>query len=176
MSVWTDEAVTKLAKLWRDGLSCTQISRQIPGTTRNSIIGKVIRLGLPSHSRSQVRPMLVQRKTYAAPPPPAAPKPKLAPRDGNVIALVAPGNGVDLISSPEATRTWRGNALPGRHQCKWPLGDPAKSGFTFCDRVAVLRDDGTERPYCGFHCELAFMPPKARNSGRELVRGLRRYI
>ncbi len=43
---WTDDRVTLLKKLWTDGLSASQIAKQLGGVTRNAVIGKVHRLGL----------------------------------------------------------------------------------------------------------------------------------
>ena len=43
---WTDERVELLKKLWQDGLSASQIAKQLGGVTRNAVIGKVHRLGL----------------------------------------------------------------------------------------------------------------------------------
>ena len=38
--------VETLKKLWLDGLSASQIAKQLGGVTRNAVIGKVHRLGL----------------------------------------------------------------------------------------------------------------------------------
>lgn len=47
-SIWRIPANDELVKkLWADGLSASQIAAQIPGTSRNSIIGRVRRLKLP---------------------------------------------------------------------------------------------------------------------------------
>jgi len=43
---WTDERVEQLKQLWTEGLSASQIARQLGGVTRNAVIGKVHRLGL----------------------------------------------------------------------------------------------------------------------------------
>ncbi|MCL5778227.1 GcrA cell cycle regulator [Limibaculum sp. FT325] len=43
---WTDERVEKLKELWADGMSASQIAKQLGGVTRNAVIGKVHRLGL----------------------------------------------------------------------------------------------------------------------------------
>jgi GcrA cell cycle regulator len=43
---WSDDRVTTLSKLWLDGLSASQIAKQLGGVTRNAVIGKVHRLGL----------------------------------------------------------------------------------------------------------------------------------
>ena len=55
---WTDERVSRLAKLWADGLSASQIAAELGGMTRNAVIGKVHRLGL---SRSRKASRKVQR-------------------------------------------------------------------------------------------------------------------
>jgi hypothetical protein len=48
------------------------------------------------------------------------------------------------------------------HTCRWPVGDPADSGFFFCGgRVAA------GRPYCPKHCARAYLRPgisAARNN------------
>ena len=54
---WTDERVELLKRLWLDGLSASQIAKQLGGVTRNAVIGKVHRLGL------------VPRVITARPPP-----------------------------------------------------------------------------------------------------------
>src|SRR3569833_4713148 len=57
---WTEERVSLLKKLWLEGLSASQIAKQLGGVTRNAVIGKVRRLGLSgraSPSRSE-RPRL----------------------------------------------------------------------------------------------------------------------
>jgi GcrA cell cycle regulator len=43
---WTEDRVETLKKLWSDGLSASQIAKQLGGVTRNAVIGKVHRLGL----------------------------------------------------------------------------------------------------------------------------------
>ena len=43
---WTEDRVETLKKLWADGLSASQIAKQLGGVTRNAVIGKVHRLGL----------------------------------------------------------------------------------------------------------------------------------
>ena len=43
---WSDDRITTLSKLWQDGLSASQIAKQLGGVTRNAVIGKIHRLGL----------------------------------------------------------------------------------------------------------------------------------
>ena len=63
---WTDERVAALKKLWLDGLSASQIAKQLGGVTRNAVIGKVHRLGLsgraaPSQPRRAGHTIRVRR-------------------------------------------------------------------------------------------------------------------
>ena len=44
---WTEDRVDVLKRLWLEGLSASQIAKQLGGgVTRNAVIGKVHRLGL----------------------------------------------------------------------------------------------------------------------------------
>ena len=63
---WTDERVELLKKLWLDGLSASQIAKQLGGVTRNAVIGKVHRLGLSGRAA----PSQPSRPTFKAPRPP----------------------------------------------------------------------------------------------------------
>src|SRR5687768_18583958 len=63
---WTDERVELLKKLWQDGLSASQIAKQLGGVTRNAVIGKVHRLGLSGRAT----PSKPQRTVFKAPRPP----------------------------------------------------------------------------------------------------------
>src|SRR5690606_16642364 len=66
--MWTDERVELLKKLWAEGLSASQVAKQLGGVTRNAVIGKVHRLGLsgratpsrPARSRPQAPRTLVR--------------------------------------------------------------------------------------------------------------------
>lgn len=47
---WNDERVTVLRNLWGQGHSSARIASEL-GTSRNSVIGKVHRIGLEGRSR-----------------------------------------------------------------------------------------------------------------------------
>jgi GcrA cell cycle regulator len=53
-SVWTGERLEQLTKLWGQGLSITQIGLKL-GVTRNAVVGKVHRVGLPKRQSPIVR-------------------------------------------------------------------------------------------------------------------------
>jgi len=54
-TIWTNEAIRKLTALWLAGVTCSQIAKVLgPKFTRNSVIGKVRRLGLPGRRSEEV--------------------------------------------------------------------------------------------------------------------------
>lgn len=53
---WTTEQTTKLVRLWSQGLSAKKTAEQIGGKTRNAVIGKAKRLGLPKTIILKVKP------------------------------------------------------------------------------------------------------------------------
>jgi GcrA cell cycle regulator len=164
---WTDERVEVLKKLWLEGLSASQIAKQLGGVTRNAVIGKVHRLGLSGRAA----PSQPTRPAFRTPRPPRptapsvthrraeAPRPEPRPTPRPIPYIEEPGTATVLTL--------------GAHMCKWPIGDPASSEFTFCGRRA-----GDEGPYCVEHARVAYQPPQAKkkSSVNELARSLRRYI
>jgi GcrA cell cycle regulator len=166
---WTDERVETLKKLWLDGLSASQIAKQLGGVTRNAVIGKVHRLGLSGRAT----PSQPQRPVFKAPRAPrpaiaAAPAPRRAVEPAMPTQLPSPA----LLAEEPGTATV---LTLGAHMCKWPIGDPASDSFTFCGR----RSD-REGPYCSEHARVAYQPQQQKKGGRssasELARSLRRYI
>ncbi len=160
---WTDERVELLKKLWLDGLSASQIAKQLGGVTRNAVIGKVHRLGLSGRAT----PSQPQRNLFKAPRP-ARPAVTAQPRRQSEPS--PPQLPVQAFYPEEP-----GSATVltlGAHMCKWPIGDPSTDTFTFCGRRS---SDG---PYCVEHARVAYQPQqkKGRSSATELARSLRRFI
>ena len=161
---WTDERVEMLKKLWLDGLSASQIAKQLGGVTRNAVIGKVHRLGLSGRAT----PSQPQRPVFKAPRP-ARPAVAATPRRAPAEAAPLP------VPRPTFYAEEPGSATVltlGAHMCKWPIGDPSTDGFTFCGRRS------SEGPYCGEHARVAYQPQqkKGRSGASDLARSLRRYI
>ena len=164
---WTDERVEILKKLWLDGLSASQIAKQLGGVTRNAVIGKVHRLGLSGRAA----PSHPSRPTFKAPRPPRpiampAPRPRaMEPRAAQVPAVRA----APFVELPGTATV----LTLGAHMCKWPIGDPSSDNFTFCGRRA-----DEEGPYCIDHARMAYAPPagKKKSTVAELTRSLRRFI
>jgi GcrA cell cycle regulator len=170
---WTDERVEVLKKLWLDGLSASQIAKQLGGVTRNAVIGKVHRLGLSGRAA----PSQPTRPVFKAPRParPAAAAPPAPRRVAEPVSQPA-AVAVSPPSLPAVRIEEPGTATVltlGAHMCKWPIGDPSSDEFTFCGRRA------SEGPYCGEHARVAYQPVqtgKKKPSANELARSLRRYI
>jgi|SRR5580704_15862425 GcrA cell cycle regulator len=156
---WTDERVTTLKKLWLEGLSASQIAKQLGGVTRNAVIGKVHRLGLSGRAA----PSQPSRPVFR----PARPRPQApAPIRREPMQRAAP-----TLPSPVLDLPGTATVLTlGAHMCKWPIGDPSTDEFSFCGRVA-----GNEGPYCIEHARVAYQPPQ-KKKGNDLARALRRYI
>jgi GcrA cell cycle regulator len=170
---WTDERVESLKKLWLDGLSASQIAKQLGGVTRNAVIGKVHRLGLSGRAAPSqparpafkaprpARPVSAQptRRIEASPQAQPVAVSASVPAPLPVVYLEEPGSATVLTL--------------GAHMCKWPIGDPSTDGFTFCGRRT-----GQDGPYCTEHARMAYQPQQARKrSGpADLARSLRRYI
>jgi GcrA cell cycle regulator len=163
---WTDERVELLKKLWQDGLSASQIAKQLGGVTRNAVIGKVHRLGLSGRAA----PSKPARTVFKAPRParPMTAAPSAPRRIAEPVMNVQPAP-VRYVDEAPGTATV---LTLGAHMCKWPIGDPALDNFTFCGRRSG------EGPYCVEHAQVAYQPPQAKkkSSAAELARSLRRYI
>lgn len=154
---WTEERVETLKKLWADGLSASQIAKQLGGVTRNAVIGKVHRLGLSGRAapsrparRPAPKPAPRPRTQPAAPvstarPQPSAPAP--APRPS-----AAPIEAERLASGEYATVLTLKDSM-----CKWPIGDPADTTFRFCGRRS-----GPGQAYCEAHSQMAYQPQAKR--------------
>ena len=166
---WTDERVELLKKLWQDGLSASQIAKQLGGVTRNAVIGKVHRLGLSGRAA----PSKPQRTVFKAPRParPAAAAPSAPRRIAEPVAAAHPAQPTPVRYVDEKPGTATVLTL-GVHMCKWPIGDPSSDSFTFCGR---RQDEG---PYCVEHARIAYQPAqtKKKSGANELARSLRRYI
>lgn len=140
LSSWTDDRVQLLSTLWSEGLSASQIARRLTGgVTRNAVIGKVHRLGLAGR---------------AAPSRPATRRPKRLTRAPRV--RTAPARRLASITpapSPEPAQEGPGTATVlsvGRHDCRWPIGDPLAASFSLCGRPA------SRGAYCACHGALAY--------------------
>ncbi len=147
---WSDDRVTTLTLLWRDGQSASQIAKALGGITRNAVIGKIHRLGLsgrPAPSRpAGVRAARPAGLSAAA----KFHRPKTPPV---LLAVPVPHEGPGAIASLTGL---------GAHTCRWPIGDPKAADFSFCGRLA-------KGPYCPAHKTQAVRPGTAWRADRDAV-------
>lgn len=162
---WTDDRVKVLTKLWADGLSASQIAKELGGVTRNAVIGKVHRLGLSGRAKPS-RPKVARVAKAKAKPRTAAPVKRVAkaPEPVEVAPVVAPIEAKPLPNGEYAT------ILTIRdHMCKWPIGDPTADEFRFCGRK-----NKSGEPYCEAHCSVAYQPSRRRGSAPKALPPRRR--
>jgi len=151
---WSDDRVTTLTSLWLDGLSASQIAKQLGGVTRNAVIGKVHRLGLSGRATPSAPVRLARLAAPRTAARAVASKSKPRSRPALVCVLIEP--------APEGPGLVTSMAGLGAHACKWPIGDPKADGFSFCGRPA-------EGSYCGGHAAVAYRPGTSVRLDRDPV-------
>jgi GcrA cell cycle regulator len=166
---WTDDRVELLKKLWSDGLSASQIAAELGGISRNSVIGKVHRLGLSGRAKSPSSAVPRQRKPRAHGHMMRIARPGIR---GNTA--LAPMHAYDTEIEPEPELIE--NIIPigqrcsilelNESKCRWPIGDPSSADFFFCGGKTA---DGL--PYCGYHSRVAYQPAADRRRDRRTARG-----
>ncbi len=153
---WPSEALDMLTALWADGRSGTEISRELWDRlglyySRNAVIGRVYRLGLPKRETiltpkaqarkgaKRARPALDKPRPRIIRPKPQ-PRLRAAPISRRSIPMEAP-KPMNLTIMQLTSRT-----------CKWPVNDPPKGEpYLFCGEA---KEPGKE-PYCPYHARLA---------------------
>jgi GcrA cell cycle regulator len=155
---WTDERVEELKKLWSEGLSASQIAKQLGGVTRNAVIGKVHRLGLSGRatpSRPARRPAKPSRpRTTTAVAEPGRAVPTAVPSAPVEPAVLPSGEFATVLTLKDS-------------MCKWPIGDPAQSSFRFCGRKT-----SASHAYCDAHANMAYQPSQKRRRSGEAAAAL----
>jgi GcrA cell cycle regulator len=160
---WNDERITELTRMWREGLSASQVARQLGGVSRSAVIGKVHRLGiagrsLPSRPRNsggrpanavRASPGRALRKPVLHRAPRPAPPPTMAfevPATATILTLV-------------------------EDSCRWPIGNPDEAGFGFCGRPRL--GGGS---YCQGHGSMALRRRDVGMKRREIDHIVSRYV
>lgn len=158
---WTAERVELIEKLWRDGKSAGEISRRLPGTTRNSVLGKLNRLGLLNNRGAPSMPARIAR---------AAPtrvnnrhaggrKPKLVIAGNNAVMQVPE-------APPPRTEIPAAGPLPGTEPRPWLTREFGECAFIVqgagADAFSCCAPaDG--KAYCARHHAIMYQPtPKKR--------------
>ena len=150
---WTNVRIERVKKLAKAGWTAGEMAREM-GTTRNAVIGKLARMGVPIQSGRYCNCNDENR----------APRPtqrsKSTVNAGAVIASIKAhkenprgGKAKDLPIEPDRIPVLFADLRAD--QCRWPISDPAKEGFGFCGDQR--RDDRV--PYCACYCRIAYRPP-----------------
>lgn len=109
MSTWTPERIAEVTRLWDEGLTTAEIGK-IVGVSKNAVVGKAHRLGLPA------RPSPIRRNGGGG-------KSAATPRSVAKVP-VKPVRQIVLSTSGAC--------------CKWPFGHPGESEFHFCGSAALV--------------------------------------
>lgn len=184
---WNAEVIACLRAFWDAGLSTAEIGRRM-GLTKNSIVGKAHRLNLPPRpspirrreagnrvavpepERQGGQPLPSPATSDAARAAQAVRKPKPAARTskrGQGRGLPSPASS-SSVGSGQAGGYVRG---PVPRSCCWPIGEPGKRGFRFCEATAT-----PGKPYCAEHARVAYVRLDDRRDGSALDRELRKMV
>ena len=156
-SPWTRARVAELKRRWWQGASAGRIAREWgPTVSRAAVLGKIRRLGLAEPSPTAAGQGFAWKSNRGAAAPALGYRPA-PPRLWRARTLPAwviaakpyvddPGIDADI---PRAQR----RPLLGLNDraCRWPVGDPSRSGFFFCGAESL-----PEKPFCAAHCARAY--------------------
>jgi GcrA cell cycle regulator len=159
---WNDERIEALTKMWREGLSASQVSRQLGGVSRSAVIGKVHRLGIAGRD-APARPNAMGGR----------PATRIRASAGGVRRAAvhgAPGTRTGPRTVFEATATATIHSLTS-HACRWPIGEPDKDDFGFCGRLITSAGS-----YCVGHASMAVRRRDTPMRAKEIDRIVTRFV
>lgn len=173
---WTEQMVEDLRKMWKEGLTTGEIGKRL-NVSKNSIVGKVHRLGLsgrpsPIKKKSDVETPLetvkettnpaldkAEKKTVE-PAKVAAPAKAQAPKSVEAdkkASAPAPKDFEPRFSSRDHEKKNNGCVSLtdlDSHTCRWPIGDPKDENFHFCGKKIKIG-----QTYCDEHSAVAYVKP-----------------
>lgn len=157
---WTEEAVDRLAALWADGRSASEIARIFgAGVTRNSVIGKVHRLGLSGNHRimdaraaSEAKRQVRLKRLRAARR--EAKKKEQRETKARMPRRKRVQDKVKLLRREWADEPQGGTSFLDLrpNQCHWPLDERDEVTWKFCGEK--VERDGAR--YCAHHACRAY--------------------
>ena len=176
---WTDQMVEDLRTMWKQGLTTAEIGKKL-GVSKNSIVGKVHRLGLsgrPSPIKKKDgdeehaadnKPALKDKAPRAEKESPKAvsePAVKEEAKTAKPSVVTAEKNSEKKESRKEETKECFKSDLEksakavslmvlDNHTCRWPLGDPKDDNFHFCGKKVKIG-----QTYCEEHSAVAYVKP-----------------
>tara|TARA_B100000686_G_C16503001_1_gene818063 strand:- start:23 stop:526 length:504 start_codon:yes stop_codon:yes gene_type:complete len=148
---WNEENTKKLQELWKKGLTASQIAAQIPGKSRNAIIGRAHRLKLESRAISKRTTVKAKTENQNVPEI----KTQKLGRKARFKALL-----LDRNFEPENPIYNLENL--NDQTCRYPIGHPSNdSSFHFCGRKPYEKS-----VYCRLHLILCFQPKNAKEEDK----------
>jgi GcrA cell cycle regulator len=148
--------------MWREGLSASQVARQLGGVSRSAVIGKVHRLGIAGRDaptrpnalggRPSTRIRASAGGVRRDPASHATPAPRPAPR---IVFEVAATASIQTLT---------------KHACRWPIGEPDQDDFGFCGRL--ITGAGS---YCAGHAATAVRRRDTPMRSKEIERIVTRF-
>lgn len=131
---WAKSRIATLKQMWAGGATAAAIAECL-GVSRSAVLGKIHRLRLRTATEEQ--------PAAQASSEPAAPKRRRRQRRQR------------RQRRPPRPRR-RGISLLGltNDTCRWPHGEPGRSGFFFCGALGADLEGG--RPYCACHARRAY--------------------
>jgi hypothetical protein len=137
--LWTEDRVEKLKACIDLGYSASETAAELGGITRNSVIGKMSRLGLQSKNTFNNSSF---KKTKRSPRPRAQKVSIFATRWGAFDKDIKPPEHIviaEVVSEPLHRPLARLNNIT----CRWPYGESVPYSFCGCPT--------TSAPYCEAH-------------------------
>lgn len=149
-NIWTNDRVEQLQKLYAEGYSCAQIAAEIGLATRNSVIGKIHRMGLNRPANWKPKPSA-----------PRAPRQHGQPRERKARLHIVAGNNnrriIPAFETAEQVELRAADVIPlnlslldmQANQCRYPYDNPTpEDGWThkFCGHATLQKSS-----YCFEH-------------------------
>ena len=140
MSGWTPDREALLKILWTQGLSANQIAKRLGGVSRNAVIGKRIRMGLPERDSKSPRLTKAQAAKSLG---------KFSPQ----------GLVIDRSRERGAPRgDWNVRFVDRTDShCVMFVGGESHETGLICGRSTF-----GDKPYCTDCCKLAYLPPETK--------------
>lgn len=140
---WPEERTERLRVLWDEGLSCSKIARILgEGLTRNAVIGKAGRIGLPGRNAGDALRAFNKREKVSKPKPLSLPKPPAPPRS--------------TTHDPEPIGPWCD--IPENGCCRYIHGELGQA-WRCCGYPTARRDF----PWCSFHVKIVYAAQPKRS-------------
>jgi len=135
---WNEAETGQLMSLFHEGLSFSLIAREIGTKTKNSVISKSKRIGLPHRGH-----VIACERTPRDPV-------KHSPRP-HIQETAETPKPVPTVDS----RDWRCDIIGLKDRsCRFPLWDAPEDEHLYCGRPTARLSEG--RPYCAIHAKMTF--------------------